>query len=286
MGELDGKVAVVTGVASKRGIGHAIVLRLAQEGADLVINDIPLAGIRPAEANGTGGWQGLRDVEAEIRALGRKVLANEADITSSQQVEELVAKCLAQFGKIDILVNNAGISGPTGTRLVDLPENVWDKIMMVNLKGAFLCSKAVAKRMLARGEGGKIINIASFLGKRADIGWGAYSTSKFGVVGLTQNLALELAKDRICVNAVCPGVVHTEIVDAWAEGEIKHLISKGISAEEATAKTYAYLNNRAPLRRMGQPEDVAKVVAFLASSESDYMTGQAINVTGGLLMCH
>jgi len=279
MGKLDGKVAIVTGVASKKGIGHAIALRLAQEGANLAINDIPLAGVRP-------DWQGLKDIEVEIKALGQRALVIEGDITSSQHVDEMVAKCVDELGKVDILVNNAGIAGPTGTRLVDFPENIWDKIMMVNLKGTFLCSKAIAKRMLAIGEGGKIINIASFLGKRPDVGWGPYSVSKFGVVGLTQNLALELAKDRICVNAVCPGVVETEIVDTWVEEEIKRASSKGIGAEEATTKAYKYLNNRAPLRRMAQPDDIANVVVFLASSESDYMTGQAINVTGGLLMSH
>jgi len=285
MGNLNGKIAIVTGAARQRGIGHSICLHLAQRGADIVVVSRPWSPSRIAEAR-KEGWEGIRSVVKEVEALGVQGLAIDVDVTSEQQLEDMTEKCIDRFGKIDILVNNAGTPGPVGAKLVDLPEETWDEVIKINLKGAFLCSKVVVKRMIARGEGGKIINVASYMGKMAVVGWSMYSISKFGLLGLTQNLALELGRHKIYVNAVCPGGVATELTDKWIVREIERGTKKGLSVEEATAKAHAVLDSLVPLGRIAQPEDVAKVVAFLASPDSDYMTGQAINVTGGQLMCH
>jgi len=284
MGDLEGKIAIVTGAGGKRGIGRATALCLAQKGADVVVSDISLSGIRYTEDDRIEGWQGLKDVEVEIRALGRKAIAVEADISSGQQVEEMVARCIAEFGRIDILVNNAGISGPRNVPALDVPEKDWHQIIAVNIMGTYLCVRAVAKRMIEQGQGGKIINIASMYGKfYPGRGHGPYAVSKFGVIGLTQVLARELASYRINVNAVCPNTIATDIS---AGANIRGYMRSGMSLDEATAKSYANTLPQIPLGRAGQPEDVAKIVTFLASSDSDYMTGQAINVTGGFLMCH
>ncbi len=281
MYNLEGKVALVTGAAGKRGMGHAIALRLAHEGADVAVNDVSQFDVRRSEDDRMEGWQGLKNVEAEVISVGRKALAVEADISSSQQVEAMVAKCVAEFGKLDILVNNASVIGPVRLAAIDVSEKDWNRVLAINLTGTYLCSRNVAKRMIERGQGGKIINIASTAGKIAQPGFAAYCASKFGVVGLTKVLASELARYKIHVNAVCPGYIATDInIGAGIRRDLR----SGMSLEEATAKTYAHALPQIPLGRIGQAEDVAKVVAFLASDESDYMTGQSINVTGGFLM--
>lgn len=283
MYSLESKVALVTGAGGKMGMGHAIALCLAEYGADVAVSDISLFGSHHTGSAGTEGWHGIKDVEAEIRSLGRKALAVEADISSSQQVQKMVARCIAVFGKIDILVNNAATTGPTGVPPFEISDEDWQRVLAVNLYGTYWCCKAVGTKMIERGQGGKIINIASEGAKgRIAPGWGPYLVSKYGVLGLTQVLALELAPYKINVNAVCPGVTATEMTEMSPMGDrIKSEVSTGISLKEAIAKVYAELTPQIPLGRVGQPEDVAKVVAFLASSDSDYMTGQAINVTGG-----
>ena len=283
MYDLSGKVALVTGAAGKRGMGHAVALSLAQQGANVAVSDISLYGVRQTEDDRIEEWQGLKSTEAEIMALGRKGLAIEADVSSSKQVTEMVKQCITEFGKIDILVNNAGIVGPRPVPAIEVSDEDWNRVLAVNLTGTYLCSKAVAKSMIERGQGGKIVNFASIAGKVARPGLLSYSVSKFGVVGLTQVLALELAQYRIHVNAVCPGIIGTELLTEGAS--IRGDARSGINLEEAAAKSFARFLKDIPLGLIGQPEDVAKVVVFLASSESDYMTGQSINVSGGLLMC-
>jgi len=284
MCNLKGKVALVTGAGSKRGIGHAVAFRLAQEGADVVVTDISAFGIRHTEDDDIEQWQGIKSAEAEIRSLGQRGLAVTADTSSAEQVEAMVAKCLAEFGKIDILVNNAGIVGTKSVPVLEIPEEEWLRAIKVNVMGTYLCSRAVASKMIERGEGGKIINIASINGKiYFRPGWGPYTVSKFGLVGLTQVLALELAPNKINVNAICPGFIATEI---GLGAGIRRNVRGGTSLEEATAGAYANLLPQIPLGRAGQPEDIASLAAFLASSDADYMTGQSINVTGGWLMCH
>lgn len=282
--DLKGKVALITGAAGKQGIGRRIALRLANEGADVVVSDISQSGIRYTEDDHIEGWQGLKDVEAEIRALGRRVLAIEADVSLSREVAGMVARSITEFGKIDILVNNAGITGPQGVPLLELTEEDWNRVLAVNLTGTYLCCKTVAKQLIERRLVGRIINISSIWGKVGGaVGWGAYAVSKFGVVGLTQMLAQELGQYKIYVNAVCPGFIATELARGYT---IRSDVRTGMDLDGATRKAYAEVLPRIPLGRAGQAEDIAKVVAFLASTESDYMTGQAINVCGGFLMAH
>ncbi len=285
MYNLDGRVSLVTGAAGRRGIGHAIATRLAKEGSDVVVVDKFVVPPRSEEI----GWQGLNSVVEEIKSLGRQALVFSVDITQVQEVDGLVNKTLARFGKIDILVNNAGVSSAVGREkeLKDFTDEAWHTTLAVNLTGTFFCCRAVAREMVTRGEGGKIINISSIRGKVGERGQGAYTASKFGVIGLTQVLALELAPYKINVNAVCPGPVDTDILS-----DLLHIVAEqqSISLEEARSKVWEERFGPSlsdiPLRRLGTPDDIAGVVAFPASREADYITGQAINVDGGLVMSH
>lgn len=287
MYDLSGKVALVTGTSSKRGLGCGIALRLAREGADVVVTDKYKDFEDFAPWDKEEGWRGLDSLVTEIEALGHRGLAITADISNSQEVSKMVEKALQEFGKIDILVNNAAIIHKDigFIPVVDLTEKDWNKAIAVNLTGAFLMCKAVAKQMIKQGQGGKIINISSGGGKRGAAGRAWYSASKFGLHGLTQSLALELAPYKINVNVVCPGLVVT-----WGTRgpAIYEAMKQGLSEEEAITKAYAAINlpQRVPLGRPAKVEEVTNLVAFLASSQSDYMTGQAINIGGGALMAH
>lgn len=282
MRNLKGKVALVTGAAGKQGIGRAIALRLAKAGADVVINDVAQFDVRRSDDDRVERWRGLKDVAAEIKAMGRKAKAIEADIGVNSQVEKLVRTCIKEFGRIDILVNNASILGATGLAL-DLSDKDWQRVINVNLSGAYYCARAVARQMIKQEQGGKIVNIASINAKVAQPGIVGYVASKFGVIGLTQTLALELAPHGINVNAVCPGYILTDI---GRGARVRSAVRGGASLQDAMTGIYASVLPQIPLGRVGQPADIAKAVAFLASSESDYITGQALNVCGGFLMAH
>jgi NAD(P)-dependent dehydrogenase (short-subunit alcohol dehydrogenase family) len=275
MYDLKGKVAIVTGAGRELGIGRAIALRLAREGAAVVVADL-CREFEEFPGYGLGTWEGLEKRAEEVRALGVRGLPVRVDVTDAALVEEMMAQTLETFGRLDILVNNAG-GAPGPGPVVWMEEAAWNKTIAINLTGTFLCSRAAARVMAEQGQGGKIINLSSAAGKRAGPFMSAYAAAKGGVILFTQALALELAANNIQVNAVCPGLVETELqhwrwrLEAWAQG---------ISYHEAVGKA----TERIPLGYVGQPQDVANVVAFLASSESDYMTGQAINVTGGVVM--
>ena len=278
MYDLSGKVAIVTGAGGRHGIGRAIATRLAREGADVVVTDIPqsLDAIRPQDR--AEGWEGLPSVVREIEAEGRQSLGLFSDVADSGQVEEMVNQVLAQFGKIDILVNNAG-SRPGRDRVpvVELEEDAFDEVMRVNVRGTYLCSRAVARHMVARDQGGKIIIISSGAGKRGIARYAAYCASKFALVGFTQALAQEMAPHRVNVNAICPGLVDTERVDFIAAA----LAAEGQSAEEHRAMMVRERSTRVPMGRIAQGDDIARLAAFLSSAESDYMTGLSISVSGG-----
>jgi meso-butanediol dehydrogenase / (S,S)-butanediol dehydrogenase / diacetyl reductase len=248
---LQGKVALVTGAA--RGIGRAIAVRLAAEGADIVSVDL----------------EESQPVEAAPRFLSLR-----ADVTSAADVDAMARAALHELGRVDILVNNAGIN--IIAPMLEMSESQWDKIFDVNLKSYWLCAQALVPQMIERGQGGKVINAASRAGKTpsrlAPIG--AYSTTKHAVVGFTRALAFELAPHRINVNCYCPGVVDTPMWDL-IDREVAQRTGQPIGSIKARAVADI------PLGRIEQPEDVANLVAFLASAESDYMTGQAINITGG-----
>ena len=278
MYDLSGKVAVVTGAGGRHGIGRAIATRLAREGADVAVTDIPqsLDAIRPQDR--AEGWAGLPSVVKEIEAAGRQALGLFSDAADSGQVEEMVSQVLERFGQIDILVNNAG-SRPGRDRVpvVELTEDAFDEVMRVNVRGTYLCSRAVARHMIARNQGGKIIIISSGAGKRGIARYAVYCASKFALVGFTQALAQEMAPHRVNVNAICPGLVDTERVDFIAAA----LAAEGQSAEEHRAMMVRERSTRVPMGRIAQGEDIARLAAFLSSAESDYMTGLSISVSGG-----
>ena len=282
MYNLNGKVALVTGAGGEHGIGRAIATRLAKEGADVIVSDV----VNNPYTHSTTDWEGAPSVVHEIEVLGRQAATILADVSDAGQVERMVHEGVERFGHIDILVNNAGSRpGPDRVPVVELEEEAWDTVHKVNLKGTFLCCRAVARHMIERGQGGKIITMSSVSGKHGAARFAAYAASKFGVLGFTQALAQELAAHRINVNAICPGIVDTE---RW--GYIGAALSgEDISGEEwmesgRHAETMKRRGSGVPLGRVATGEDVAKTAAFLASSESDYLTGLAINVAGGSAM--
>lgn len=256
---LKDRVAVVTG--GGQGIGRAISLRLAREGADVVI----------VEINATTANQ----VVTEGLTLGRKAIALYADVIDRPQVNHVVRETVQAMGKIDIWVNNVGGRRNTQlSRIVDMKEEVWDAVIANNLKSTFLCSQAAAREMIRR-RSGKIINIASLLGKTGVVNVGHYAAAKAAVIRFTDVLAKELGPYGIQVNAVCPGYVDTP---ALRESLASLTAEGGKTFEEIMAEMAV---RDIPLGRSEMPEDVANVVAFLCSDDASYMTGQAINVTGG-----
>ena len=278
MYDLTGKVAVVTGAGGRHGIGRAIATRLAREGADVVVTDIPESVTAIRAEDRAEGWEGLPSVVQEIEAEGRQALGIFSDVSDSGQVDDMVSQVLDRFGKIDILVNNAG-SRPGRDRVlvVDLEEDAFDEVMRVNVRGTYLCSRAVARHMVARGGGGKIIIISSGAGKRGIARYAVYCASKFALVGFTQALAQEMAAHKVNVNAICPGLVDTERVDFIAAA----LAAEGESAEEHRALMVQERSTRVPMGRIAQGDDIANMAAFLSSAESDYVTGLSISVSGG-----
>jgi meso-butanediol dehydrogenase / (S,S)-butanediol dehydrogenase / diacetyl reductase len=277
MYDLSGKVALVTGAGGERGFGRAIALRLAQEGADIIVNDV----VQNPYSDPLSTWRGLDSVVQEITALGRNAVAIVADVSNSAQVANMVQNAVEQLGRIDILVSNAALShGRDLVPVVDLEEEVWDSTVRVNVKGAFLCSKFVGREMIDRGLGGKIIIMSSAVGKRGQARRAAYAASKFALIGLTQSLAVELAPHHINVNALCPGMADTERITAMAAA----LAPEGDTIEQHQAKIYQDRIAAVPLGRLVETADIASLTAFLASAQSDYLTGLAIPVTGGAIM--
>ncbi|NQU14654.1 MAG: SDR family oxidoreductase [Desulfobacteraceae bacterium] len=253
MFSLKGKVALVTG--GGRGIGGSIALAFAEAGADVVVSS---RNKRPPE---------LDRVAEQVRALGRKSLAIPAHVGKKQDVQKLVQKTAKEFGRIDILVNNAGVN-PVLSSMIDLEDAAFDKVMEVNLKGAFLMSKAVAREMI-RQRGGRIINISSISGLRArGDGTGAYCISKAGMNMMTQVMARELARDNILVNAIAPGSIKTEFSRInWTDPERKAQRLREIE-----------------LKRFGEPIEVAGLALFLASEAGSFVTGEIIRVDGGQII--
>ena len=273
---LSGKVAMVTGCSGERGIGRAIARRLAADGADLVLTS---SGTRLAINQPTSGWGGLEAVAKEVRDAGRRALTVSLDVRSAAQIADAMDRTLRQFGRLDILViNAAALAGADRVPVTQLSEEAWDIVLDVNLKGTFLCSKAAANAMLAQNIRGRIINVGSDNSKVGQPRLAAYCASKFGLVGFTQALAMELAPAGITVNTVCPGPVDTERVDHYGRRE------DGTYDESRRAARIAQLSAATPLGRLATPQDVAALTAFLASDEAEYITGQAINLVGGLIM--
>lgn len=245
---LKGRTAIITG--SARGIGKAIALKLAELGANIVINDIPSS----AEADET---------VAEIKKLGVGAVAALGDVRNAEDVKNMIDTAVAEFGTVDILVNNAGVT--RDGLMLRMSEEDWDLVLDINLKGAFNCIKAAARPMMKQ-KRGSIINIASVSGVMGNAGQANYSASKAGLIGLTKTTAKEFAKKGIRANAVAPGFIESAMTDKLPEN----------------VRTQ-YLES-IPLMKFGKTDDVANVVAFLASDMSSYVTGQIINIDGGLVM--
>ena len=245
--KLTGKVALVTGAA--QGIGKAVALLLARNGADIVVSDINL--------------EKAEETAKEIESIGRKAMAIKVNVANLNDVEQMVEAILEKFGKIDILVNNAGIT--RDKLILRMTEEDWDAVLNVNLKGTFNCTKAVVRHM-SKQRSGKIVSIASVVGEMGNAGQANYSASKAGVIGFTKTIAREFAQRGINVNAIAPGYIETPMTEGLpekAKEELKRLI---------------------PMERLGKPEDVAEAVLFLVSEASSYITGQVLNVNGGIYM--
>jgi len=242
-----GKVAVITGAS--RGIGRSIALALAAEGAKIVAVDLDLAA---TEA-----------VVAELKGQGAVAVAVVGNVTIAVDAEKMIDAAVQAYGRVDILVNNAGIT--RDGLLMRMKEDDWDAVLTVNLKGAFLCTKAASK-IMTKQRSGRIINIASIVGQMGNAGQANYCASKAGLIGLTKSNARDLAKRNITVNAVAPGFIATAMTDALPEKAREELVAQ------------------IPLERLGSPDDIANVVVFLAAERSGYITGQVLGVNGGMYM--
>jgi len=248
MGKLDGKAALVTGAS--RGIGAEIAKQLAKEGARVAVNY-------------SGSQSKAEEVVNEIIAAGGQAFAVQASVSDAENVTEMVKQTIEQFGSVDILVNNAGIT--RDNLLMRMKESEWDDVIDTNLKGVFLCTKAVTRQMMKQ-RAGKIINIASIVGVSGNAGQANYVAAKAGVIGLTKTTAKELASRHINVNAIAPGFITTEMTDELSD-DVKNQMLTQI-----------------PLSKLGNPQDVAKAVVFLASDDASYITGQTLHVDGGMVM--
>ena len=281
MAGLEGKVALITGAGGMRGIGRATVLKLAAQGVDIAVTDVhrPPEDLPPGEVRRQ--WRGIDSVAEEVEALGQRCQRVWCDLHDSEQIQAMVRQVAEHFGHIDILVNNArAIIGRDKVPVTELREDVWQHFLAINTTAVFLCTKFVGQIMVRQSQGGRIINIASDAAKRASAMGAAYAASKFAVLGLTQASALDLAPYGITVNAVCPGPVNTDRLSYWERAQAE---AQGIPLEEFRAKIVAEAGQRTPLGRIAEPEDVAGLVAFLASDEARFITGQAYNVNGGSL---
>lgn len=248
MSRFEGKSAIVTGAS--RGIGREIALGLGKEGANVAVNY-------------SGSKEKAEEVVAEIIQSGGKAFAVQADVSDADSVKKMVDQTIETFGTVDMLVNNAGIT--KDNLLMRMKEDEWDDVIRINLKGVFLCTKAVTRQMM-RQRAGKIVNMASIVGVAGNPGQANYVAAKAGVIGLTKTTAKELATRHINVNAVAPGLIATDMTDVLAE-DVKDQMLATI-----------------PLGKLGSPEQVAKAVLFLLSEDADYITGQTLHVDGGMVM--
>jgi 3-oxoacyl-[acyl-carrier protein] reductase len=264
--ELAGKVAIITGAGRMRSIGRPIAKLLGQAGADVVITG---TGRRPQdypEDEKAVGWRDIESVADEVRQLGARCLPLVADVRDENAVEHTVRRTVAEFGRLDILVNNASAArGPDRVPVTEMPYQVWRNVVLTNLDGTFLMSRAAARQLIAQGDGGSIVNISSIASKLAPANTAAYAASKAAINALSRSMALELAPHKIRVNAVCPGIIDTFRMDDLGRGE----------------RWQNFVKTMIPLGYPGDGSECAEFVLFLVSERGKWITGQAINVDGG-----
>jgi 3-oxoacyl-[acyl-carrier protein] reductase/meso-butanediol dehydrogenase/(S,S)-butanediol dehydrogenase/diacetyl reductase len=264
--ELAGKVAIVTGAGRMRSIGRPIARLLARAGADIVVTGTGRSPERYPDDEKAAGWRDIESVADEVRAEGARCLALVSDVRDEAAVDALVARTVRELGRVDILVNNAGAPrGEDRVASVDLSYAAWKQVVVTNLDGTFLLSRAAARELIRQGQGGSIVNISSIASKLAPANTAAYAASKAGINALSHSLAMELAPHKIRVNAVCPGVIDTYRMDDVGRGEAWQQMVKQMI----------------PLGYAGDGWEIAEMTLFLASPRGAWITGQALNVDGG-----
>jgi 3-oxoacyl-[acyl-carrier protein] reductase/meso-butanediol dehydrogenase/(S,S)-butanediol dehydrogenase/diacetyl reductase len=278
MARLEGHIAIITGAGRKRGLGRAIALRLAQDGADVAISARASDPAKFASHERESGWRGIETLAAEIRALGRRAVAIDCDVTKPSDVIHLIDRVAAELGAPSALINNAGIAPRTGASpITDTNDEDWRQTVDVNLNGVYYVSKYGIRAMLAAGKRGAIVNISSIAGRVGFKDYGAYCATKFALIGLTQQQALELAPHGIRVNCLCPGSTDTDMMDNTFRETAALIGSDYESVRQG-------MRNAIPLGRQADPEEQAAVVSFLLGPDASYITGQTLNVDGGLRM--
>ena len=270
MGDLDGKVAIVTGAGRLRGIGRAAAVELARMGADVVVTGTGRSPDRYPPDEKAVGWRDVESTAEQVRAKGRRALTLTVDVSSADDVQKMVDRTLEEFGRVDVLINNAAFArGPDRVPILDLPEDIFQRVVDIKITGTFLCTKSVIEHMIERGEGGKIVNISSTAGKRGSENTLAYNASNFALVGMTQSMARELGPHGINVNCVCPGAVDTHRMD---------------DIDRDTR--WVQMASTTPIGRNGTDDEVGAFVAYLCSDAASWIHGQSININGGTVMEH
>ncbi|GAB4326062.1 MAG: 3-oxoacyl-ACP reductase FabG [Dehalococcoidia bacterium] len=268
---LEGKVAVVTGAGRMLSIGRPIAVVLARAGCDIVLTGTGRPPDQYPDEEKAAGWRDIDSVADEVRAEGRRALPVVSDVADEEAVRALLDRTLAEFGRVDFIVNNAGAArGRDRVPVVDMPIDAWDTVIRVNLRGTFLMSKIFGQQLIDAGNGGVIVNISSIAGKILPPNTSAYAASKAGIQALTASMAQEVGQYGIRVNAICPGLVETYRLDDI----------RGTPAWDQA------ISNRIPLRRAGRGEEIAWATAYLCSDQGSWITGQSINIDGGMAVQH
>ena len=278
-GKMTGQVVWITGAGRMRGIGAAAARRIAAEGGDVLVSAIARPARDLPQHEQEAGWRGAESLAEEIRALGRRALAMDCDVTDAAQVEACAAAAARELGPLTGLVNNAGVASDAGSApIATMDDELWFKTIDINLNGVYRCCKAAVRTMLEHGRGGAIVNLSSLAGRFGLPNYGGYCASKFGVVGLTQQLAGEVAGQGIRVNCICPGSVDSDMLDGT--------IARKAAAAGVDFDDYKATYNHAiiPMRRRGKVEEVGAAIAFLLGPDASYITGQTLNVDGGYRM--
>ncbi|MDE2687263.1 MAG: SDR family NAD(P)-dependent oxidoreductase [Chloroflexota bacterium] len=269
MGDLDGKVAIVTGAGRLRGIGRAAAVELARMGADVVVTGTGRSPDRYPDDEKAVGWRDVESTADQIREQGTRALTLTVDVSSANDVQMMIDRTVEEFGRLDVLINNAAFArGPDRVPILDLPQDIFQRVVDIKITGTYLCTKAAIPHMIDAG-GGKIVNISSTAGKRGSANTLAYNASNFALVGMTQSMARELGQYGINVNCVCPGAVDTHRMD-------------DIDRETR----WVEMANTTPIGRNGTDDEVGDFVAYLCSNAASWIHGQSININGGSVMEH